>query len=58
MELEHFRRACELLEQYGKKDAREVVPERFAKPIQFESNVDYVRDVLKNQPVERLRKAA
>lgn len=49
MELEHFRRACELLEQHGKKDARELVPEAFPKQVRFESNVDYVRDVLKNQ---------
>lgn len=49
MELEHFRIACDMLKEYGKKEAEEFLPESFPKPITFESNVDYVRDVLKNQ---------
>lgn len=49
MELEHFRIACDMLQKYDKKDAEELLPDTFPKPITFESNVDYVRDVLKNQ---------
>lgn len=49
MELEHFRIACEMLQKYDKKDAEELLPNTFPKPITFESNVDYVRDVLRNQ---------
>lgn len=49
MELEHFRIACDMLQKYDKKDAEELLPNTFPKPITFESNVDYVRDVLKNQ---------
>lgn len=49
MELEHFRIACEMLKTYGKKDAEELLPAEFPKAITFESNVDYVRDVLKEQ---------
>jgi hypothetical protein len=49
MELEHFRIACEMLKTYGKKDAEEMLPAEFPKAITFESNVDYVREVLREQ---------
>ena len=49
MELEHFKIACDMLKKYEKKDATELLPAAFPKPIVFQSNVDYVRDVLKNQ---------
>lgn len=49
MELEHFRIACDMLQKYDKKDAEELLPDTFPKPITFESNVDYVRDVLRDQ---------
>jgi rubrerythrin len=49
MELEHFRIACDMLQKYDKKDAEELLPNTFPKPITFESNVDYVRDVLRDQ---------
>ncbi|CAG1065923.1 hypothetical protein BAC1_01516 [uncultured bacterium] len=49
MELEHFRIACEMLKTYGKKDAEELLPAEFPKAITFESNVDYVREVLREQ---------
>ncbi|MBI2400433.1 MAG: hypothetical protein HYV23_05165 [Deltaproteobacteria bacterium] len=49
MELEHFRIACDMLQKYDKKDAEELLPNTFPKAITFESNVDYVRDVLRDQ---------
>lgn len=49
MELEHFRIACDMLKEYGKKEAQEFLPDSFPEPIKFESNVDYVREVLRNQ---------
>jgi hypothetical protein len=49
MELEHFKMACDMLKKYENKDAQEMLPAAFPKPIIFQSNVDYVRDVLKNQ---------
>jgi hypothetical protein len=49
MELEHFRIACEMLKTYGKKEAEELLPAEFPKAITFESNVDYVREVLREQ---------
>lgn len=49
MELEHFRMACDLIKKYENKDAQEILPATFPKPILFQSNVDYIRDVLKNQ---------
>jgi rubrerythrin len=49
MELEHFKIASDILKKYDKKDAQEMLPTTFPKPIIFQSNVDYVRDVLKNQ---------
>lgn len=50
MELEHLKIACELMRKYEKRDPEEVLPEDMeAKPLIFESNIDYVRDVLKNQ---------
>ena len=35
-----------LLKQYGKKDAEDLLPSAFPKPIVFQPNIDYVRDVL------------
>ncbi len=49
MELEHLKIASDLLKQYGKKDAEELLPSAFPKPIVFQPNIDYVRDVLENQ---------
>jgi hypothetical protein len=49
MELEHFRIACEMLKTYSKKEAEELLPAEFPKAITFESNVDYVREVLREQ---------
>lgn len=49
MELGHFKMACDMLKKYDKKDAEQLLPAAFPKPIVFESNVEYVRSVLKNQ---------
>ena len=49
MELTHFKMACDLLKKYEKMDAQEMLPAAFPKPIVFQSNVDYVRQVLANQ---------
>jgi len=49
MELEHFKIASEMLRKYDRKEAEELLPDAFPEPITFESNVDYVREVLGGQ---------
>jgi hypothetical protein len=49
MELEHLRRAGELLRRYDKRDPEELFPEALPIPFRFESNKEYVRQVLKDQ---------
>ena len=48
-EVVHLHIAAELLKKYEGKDWQQVIPDgRFPAPLQLESNIPYVRDVLKN----------
>jgi hypothetical protein len=49
MELEHLRRAGELLRKYDKRDPEEIFPEGLPIPVRLQPNKDYVRQVLKDQ---------
>jgi rubrerythrin len=49
MEIEHLRIASEMMKKYEKVDPAEFLPANLPEPIIFESNIDYVRDVLANQ---------
>jgi rubrerythrin len=49
MEIEHLRVACDMMKKYEKRDAAEFLPKSLPKPIVFQSNVDYVRDILAEQ---------
>ena len=49
MEIEHVRIAGEAMKKHEKKDPEELFPKGFAHLFEFKSNIDYVRDVLKNQ---------
>ena len=49
-EIDHLHRACEMLQQYGDKSVDEVLPQEMPdKLIIFESNKEYVRDILASQ---------
>ncbi|OQA02580.1 MAG: hypothetical protein BWY69_01000 [Planctomycetes bacterium ADurb.Bin401] len=48
-EIAHLHQAVELLKQYDGMDAAEMLPDNFPELTIFQSNVDYVRDILKNQ---------
>jgi hypothetical protein len=45
-EIEHLRAARELMKQYEKRDAEEMLPKQMPAPFKFESNIDYVRDIM------------
>ncbi len=49
MELEHLRLAANLMREVDKRDPEEILPETLPTPIKFESNKEYVRQVLANQ---------
>ena len=49
MELEHLRRAGELLRKYDNRDPEEMFPEALPIPIRLQPNKEYVREVLKDQ---------
>lgn len=50
MEIEHLKMACELMKKYEKRDPEQFLPKSMPdKPLIFESNIDYVRDILKKQ---------
>lgn len=49
MEIEHLRQAAMLLEQYENKSIKELLPGNLPELVKFQSNVDYVRDILANQ---------
>lgn len=48
-EIEHLHRAAELIQQYEGRDAESLLSPRFPTLTKFESNKDYVRDVLASQ---------
>ncbi|RJP21661.1 MAG: hypothetical protein C4520_09490 [Candidatus Abyssobacteria bacterium SURF_5] len=45
-EIEHLRSACDLMRQYEKREAEEMLPKEMPAPFKFESNLDYVRQVM------------
>jgi hypothetical protein len=49
MEIEHVQIAADLVRQYEKRDPEAVLPREFPEPLRFESNVEYVRDILRSQ---------
>lgn len=49
MEIEHLHKACDMLKKYEKRDAAELLPGELPTLTLFESNIDYVRDVLAKQ---------
>jgi rubrerythrin len=49
MEIGHLHRAIELYEKHEKKDPEEFLPEEMPEPFVFESNIEYVREVLEDQ---------
>lgn len=49
MEIEHLKMACELMKSYEGRDAQDMLPMEMPPPVTFESNVDYVRQVLASQ---------
>jgi hypothetical protein len=49
MEIEHLRLACDLVKQYEKRDPAELLPESLPDDFKFQSNIDYIRDILKTQ---------
>jgi hypothetical protein len=49
MEIEHLKTAVQTMEKMDKKDAAEILPSKMPDPIVFESNIEYVRDILESQ---------
>lgn len=49
MEIEHLRQACELMRKLDRKDPETILPKELPEPVRFESNRDYVREVLGTQ---------
>jgi len=49
MEIEHLNIARTLMIQYENKDPMEMFPDSLPAPLKFESNVDYVREILATQ---------
>jgi hypothetical protein len=48
-EIEHLRIACEMMRQYERKDPVEMLPGELPEPVIFQSNIDYVREILATQ---------
>jgi hypothetical protein len=48
-EIEHLHLAAEMLQQFEGRDAESLLPSRFPTLTKFESNKDYVREVLASQ---------
>jgi hypothetical protein len=49
MEIEHLKNACDLLQRYENKDPMEFLPRELPELTLFQSNVDYVRNILATQ---------
>lgn len=49
MEIGQLQNACDLLRKYENRDPEEFLPSKLPEPIHFESNKDYVRQVLASQ---------
>src|SRR5690606_18568549 len=49
MELEHLRLACELMREHDGREPEEVLAPELPKPVTFEPNKDYIRELLDTQ---------
>ncbi|MDY0043649.1 MAG: ferritin-like domain-containing protein, partial [Syntrophales bacterium] len=49
MEIEHLKIACEIMKDKGRKDPEEMLPKQLPDPLIFESNIEYVRDIMAKQ---------
>lgn len=49
MEIEHLKRAADLMKAVEKRDPEEILPKTLPRSLQFRSNKDYIRTVLDNQ---------
>ena len=49
MEIEHLRIACELMKKHGKMDPEAMLPKEMPPPFSFQSNIDYVREIMAQQ---------
>jgi rubrerythrin len=49
MEIEHLHVASALMKKYEKRDPKEMFPKQFPELFKFQSNVDYVREILASQ---------
>ena len=49
MELEHLRIAGELLKKHENKEPEQLLPAELPQPVRFESNIDYVREIMAEQ---------
>jgi hypothetical protein len=49
MEIEHLHMACDLMKQYEKTDPESFLPSALPPLIKFQSNVDYVREIIATQ---------
>jgi len=49
MEIEHLRLAADAVRQHERRDPEAVLPREMPQPLRFESNIDYVRDILRSQ---------
>jgi hypothetical protein len=49
MELGQLQVACDLMRRYDGKEPEEILPAMLPTPVSFESNKDYVRDILASQ---------
>jgi hypothetical protein len=48
-EIAHLQKAVDLMKRYEKRNAADLLPKQIPEPVVFESNVDYVRDILATQ---------
>jgi rubrerythrin len=49
MEIEHLKIVADMVKQYERRDPEELIPSTFPYLFKFESNIDYVRNILKTQ---------
>lgn len=49
MEIEHLKDAVEMMKRYEKRDAADLLPRTMPEPFRFQSNVDYVRQIIQQQ---------
>ena len=49
MELAHLREACELMRLHGGREPEEFLPSELPEPVKFESNKEYIRNLLATQ---------